>query len=591
MKSITMPNIFGCDTETYSEPSYGLKSIQIWGHSENVYITADSFDESDDDIRNTICHRFCVWLESLNNDTVLAWFNLAFDMSQIIRYIICYSAYAYTPEKADKKKWGTVSVLETPTKAYSMEIMTHAGYRVTFIDIANFLTATDLNTACHEWIGESKVEISTKRFPKSPSTPKEIEYAMHDAEITCKLAEKLMDEQVMEGTQYVTIAGRTMGHFKDYLRQQWGLKFDEWAFGKEWTKEEITEFKQVIEQKVRPSSRGGYCHMFRSGIIERCHHVDARSMYPSVMVSPFIPFGPMLEHEPPVANIKVHFPVGSFVLKPSKVPYFQFRSKVQCARYENTHPLNPGEMCDSVYLDGSYMLWDDELNLILDLYDCKIESDTVNYFQAKENTVLKEYVEMLYRGKMENTGTRRYYYKILLNSLYGKFLSRPDGEYVDYTNGERHTLVNDDRTLYYLPLGSFIAMGGRVRLCRAMSSIPYENLIYCDTDSIVFTGDIWPNITIGKYLNQWGIENDNFRFNGIGPKTYQEVAYDGSNLITKCAGLNRKVIETIGFGELKEGVTYTTLKSQRNPETWAINLIPTTHEVKCRTDVFGRFFR
>lgn len=582
--------VYGCDTETYSEPSYGLKSIQIWHPDQECYITADDYNRPDNVIRSEICHRFVIWLQGLEQDAILAWFNLTFDLSQFVQYLVCDSSLSYSPGKIDEERWGTVHLLETPMKAYTVEIMNSFGVRIKMIDIANFLTATNLNKACLEWCGERKNEVATKRFPKSKPTETERAYAMNDARITQHLMCKLMDEQVIEGAKYSTIAGRTMGHFKDYLKAQWGLTFNQWIFP-DMDEEEIAEAKRVFELMCRPSGRGGYCYAFRKGIFEHCHHVDARSMYPSAMVSEYIPYGMILTEKPEGPHFSVHFPTGRFRLKPEKVPYFQFRTIVQCERYAYEHPLKPGEMNDSVWLDGSYMLWDNEYQLIQDLYECDIDSDTVYYFKAKENRALKSYVEMLYKGKMENTGTKRNYYKILLNSLYGKFLSRPDGEYVDYTGKERHTRVNDDRAVYYFPLGSWIAKEGRVRLCRAMSSIDYKDLIYCDTDSIVFTGDRFPDITIGKYLNQWGIENDDFRMNCIGPKTYQEVSYDGSNIITKCAGLSREILNTIKFGELAEGKEYVTLKSRRDPTTWAINLIPTTHKVQLRTDVFGRFNR
>ena len=36
--------IYGCDTETYAENGeYGLKSIQLWGPSEEQYIIADDY--------------------------------------------------------------------------------------------------------------------------------------------------------------------------------------------------------------------------------------------------------------------------------------------------------------------------------------------------------------------------------------------------------------------------------------------------------------------------------------------------------------------------------------------------------------------
>lgn len=88
-----------------------------------------------------------------------------------------------------------------------------------------------------------------------------------------------------------------------------------------------------------------------------------------------------------------------------------------------------------------------------------------------ENVVLNPYVEELYKGKQENTGSKKLYFKYLLNALYGKFLTRPDGKGINYicVNGEwKRVKVETLKKVYYLPLGSWIAMMGRVTLMNAI---------------------------------------------------------------------------------------------------------------------------
>lgn len=172
----------------------------------------------------------------------------------------------------------------------------------------------------------------------------------------------------------------------------------------------------------------------------------------------------------------------------------------------------------------------------------------------------------------------------MLNSLYGKFLSRPDGVIISYSNKYRHKEEDNDRPTYYLPLGMFIAMMGRVTLLRAMGSLPFDDVLYCDTDSIIYKGDVEPNVTIGRCLGQWGVENTSFKANIVGAKTYQELCSDG-RIITKCAGLSHVILPTVGFGDLHIGKEYDVIKSERDKDSWAINLVKTKFKVTDRVSI------
>ena len=587
--------IYGCDTETYKDGVHrGLKSIQVSNATEDHYFTAEHWEHDDITIRNEISEKFVLWADSLEKTTILAWFNLNFDLSQFVHYLVCDSGFEYV--ERDEMLYGNLqkgqlNILEANNKTYKVELRNSKGNVVYFLDILNFLTDASLNSACKEWIGKKKVELPTKKFPKSPASELEKEYAINDARLTCELFQKLMESEVIEGHKFATIAGRTIGHYKQYLKDNFNLSFTEWCYGTK-DKEIVAIFNERNEQIIRNSNRGGYCYAFHKGIFRNCHHIDARSMYPSQMYKDYIPWGEILDEPPNEKHTVLHFITGSFKLKDKKVPYFQFRKKSQCQRYRYINLYNPGDMVADCILDGSYMLWDDELALIKDLYDYHIEDDKQYYIRMRPNTVLKGYVEYLYRGKMENKGTKRQYFKILLNALYGKFLTRPDGDIVSYKDKTRRNIPTDGKTLYYLPLGSWIAMSGRVCLCRAMSSIDYDDLLYCDTDSIIFKGDKYPDVKIGKWLGEWGIENERFDAHIIGPKTYQELNFGAipsipyNPLITKCAGLSRDILPTIRFGDLKEGNVYNVLKARRDPETWAISLEEQCHEVKPRLFTF-----
>ena len=333
-----------------------------------------------------------------------------------------------------------------------------------------------------------------------------------------------------------------------------------------------------------------------TGLFEDCTHIDARSMYPTQCVKPLIPVGGICWRKPNGPAFRIVFPSGFFRLKDGRIPYFQWRSKLQTARFHWMHNYEPGEYVKDCYLDGSLALWEEEWNIIQESYECiDVEITTEFWIRAIENIPLREYVRYLYKGKQENTGSVKLYFKILLNSLYGKFLTRPDGTVIHYVEGQRVKVEETDRRTYYLPLGAWIAMMGRIQLYRAMSSIPLDHVLYCDTDSIIFYGDEFPDVTIGKDLGEWSVECENVTAWIVGPKTYQELSKtDGpaprglraSLCLTKCAGMPRDIAEQLPFMRLKEGLRVECYKPRRDPLTMAINIEPTTFEVSTRAQIF-----
>lgn len=220
--------IYGVDTETYNTPSYGLKSIQVYGRTTH-YFTTDDWEQSDADIRNGIARQFVDWLDSLPHNCVLAFFNIDYDFSQFAHYLICDSQYEYVEHEIRLQRH-QIRVLESDKSLYKVEMVNANGRHIRMVDIANFLTSTTLNRACKEWIGKQKVAIESKDFVKAPATEIEKEYAIEDAKLTFELYNALVSNGVIEG-RTVTIAGRTMEHFKDHLKANYGLSFERWCWG------------------------------------------------------------------------------------------------------------------------------------------------------------------------------------------------------------------------------------------------------------------------------------------------------------------------------------------------------------------------
>lgn len=131
-------------------------------------------------------------------------------------------------------------------------------------------------------------------------------------------------------------------------------------------------------------------------------------------------------------------------------------------------------------------------------------------------------------------------------------------------------------------------MMGRVTLMKAIISLENQatDFIYCDTDSIVFKGKM-PNITIGKNLGEWSIEQEHININVVGQKTYQELLNDGT-VITKCAGMPSALKDLVPWLGLYDGLKIECSKPRRDKNTWAINIEPTEFTVSTKAQIFKR---
>ena len=574
---------YGIDTETYNQGGCGLKSIQIHGKKEQKYIaiTTDIVHASDEEIRYKLLDELFEFFESRENDAVFYFFNLTFDFSQMEKYFV----ERYEQRDGFRLKKGECNIMQSPNKMYSVRFRTKTCGRKIYFNDLWLLTNSSLNASAKAFVGQTKIFIDDKNFSKGIPSPTEQKYAMKDAEITFKLALALKDIHGFDLTEKITIGARSLALFDEVIKADGGGVNIAGALcpifgGPAKSIQDYFEIKskdvKIFEKMLRRSTRGGICQAFRTGIFTKCVHIDIHSAHPSQMVKS-IPYGPMLTEKPDGSYDTVVYPNGVFVLKPGGLKMMAFTSKANCLRYQYITENEPGIFVEDFALDGSYGIWKSEYDLIISQYDFAGTAKEY-YFKSRIDPRLSALIKTLYHGKETAEGARRNVYKYLLNSLYGKFLTRPDGERIIYSieDGKvtRHKEKDDTRKPVALPLGSWIATQTRVQLMSTALKIKdyNKNLLYCDTDSLIFRRyNGWENdIPISEELGGWGIESLPEKVNVVGPKTYQEVI-DGVTK-TKCAGLSRNVSDLIPFGKLKDGYQATRLKAERDPDTLAISL-------------------
>jgi len=296
---------------------------------------------------------------------------------------------------------------------------------------------------------------------------------------------------------------------------------------------------------IRPYYYGGRVQCFKKGIInDEINYFDINSAYPYAMTH---------EH-----------PIGDFISDYSENPelkghnFYKFQAKATGAfpfRDNDgalTFPDNGKEYIFAC--TGWELLKAQELDLLWDVkhIEQKIFYETKNF---------KKYVDHFYTIKCTSKkGSPEYIFsKLFLNSAYGKFAANPEKYKTTYLcgldefnyaltegyeiHGELHDklIISKDQDEsawrhYNIATGASVTGFVRAYLFDAIRKV--QKPIYCDTDSIVFSGG--HSLTLGQDLGQWDCEGI-FNCGGVGGKKiygFRNIV-DGNilNEKTACKGL------------------------------------------------------
>ena len=216
--------------------------------------------------------------------------------------------------------------------------------------------------------------------------------------------------------------------------------------------------------------------------------------------------------------------------------------------------------------DFELTLWDFEIETMKKCYE-NLEIEYIDYYRYKKKPLpwRKYYAYCYYKrleAKQNKDAFNVLYYKLLMNSSYGKSLERahidifenyilPDGTISSithekikpsYLNEEewQEKMINAKYT--YLPYGSQIPAYSRCDLIELALKIGYEKIVYFDTDSIFFIEDEETIANMKKYmptqnfLGGWKIEEYIDRAQFTAPKRYK-AEVNGKTYI-KAGGIN-----------------------------------------------------
>lgn len=326
-----------------------------------------------------------------------------------------------------------------------------------------------------------------------------IKYCIRDCEIIYKSLNNIFKNT---GKTFLTIASLSI-----YL------------FRSKFLKNNIYYNPELCEY-FRKSYYGGRNEIFKFNNNEKLHVYDINSLYPFVMKNIYFPDFNKLTYEENISLEKFIYLINRY----EGMAYLKLFHK------ENYFGFIPKKENQLLFPNGYFETHVNFNELRFALENNVIKIIKVNYviYGKKVKSIFTEFIDYYYNiRKNEKNEFMKFYYKILLNSLYGKFgiKKKYSEEYVSDISklndfGNEIKLFNEKRldayvlkenslsnSIYSIPLiSSYITSEGRIFLLKSLLNNE-KNVYYCDTDSIFINENEKFNGNIGNNLGEFKKEN------------------------------------------------------------------------------------
>lgn len=537
-------NYYACDFET------SVENEKTWVWSFGV----SKLYQNKVDIGTSI-EEFMNWALDGKSKT-LYFHNLKFD-GKFIMYYLLSNGYKQVKEYPKQKEFS--ALVDDMGNFYSMRIpyiYKNRNRYCTILDsyklfpssIENLAKAYDLG------IEKEKMDYDKVRYSNSEISEEDKKYLQHDVIIL----RKVLEIGINNGFTKTTIASNALNYYKNFL-----LSLDV----------NFTDlFPEITNEQfeyMQHAYKGG-CSMvnkkYRNKIV-KTHSYDVNSMYPWVLREKALPIGKPIfftgqYQKDEKYNLYIQHIKCEFYLKENSVPTIQVK---------NTWNFMGNEWIENSNTIIDLYLTNIDLELFFDNYDVYNLEYIDGYKFVGFQGCFNNYIDHFYDIKCNSTDkAMKNIAKLYLNSLYGKFGSKPVKKsvlfHIEDKRIKSQEIYESETKTIYLPIAIFVTSYARQKLFTNIKKV-LPIFIYCDTDSIHTTEKTDLLEQDSKKLGYFKYE-----YSGTGKyikqKTYI-VKYDkeyikkdenGENITTKicCAGLNQKLVDvnSVNFDDFAEGKTF-----------------------------------
>lgn len=399
-------------------------------------------------------------------------------------------------------------------------------------------------------IGEL-VGLPKQQMPETATSLMEITpYLQRDVEIVYKAIELLtttIQELGFHPRKILTAGSLAMTSFRTYIN----------GTPEKTTIEEITYNNgkyaytgRVIPTKyetiIRPAYRGARTEAFKTGYFQEATYIDVNALYPYTMAN--MPF-PNLKTETYANKPLENFTTNELLTNFTGV----IRCTIQTPANNGKIPLlpirwrSPGDGTPKErFTHGKRILtstWTiPEIKAAIEHGYKLQEIHEGVFYQTSRLNPFTRYQKELYQKRLEATGPLKHTIKLLQNELYGKWGQNKKGKQTSFIHPENAkkliqagyktvgrtgtTLIMQRPEQNYKPnyvnviISTLTTAHARLHMQKQLEKIPKKDLLYIDTDSIMFTGNHLQKYDIGIGLGQFKIVEENKQGKILGEKKY-----------------------------------------------------------------------
>ena len=528
---------YTADFETTTDP----EDCRVW-----AYAVCD-VDNPDIIWYGNSMEDFIDWCE-MHANCQLYFHNLAFDGAFIMDWLE-NNGWSWSEGRSSSYDQTYTTLIGETNQIYQITLAFTKYKKVRIYDSLKVIPLSVKAMAKSYGLEEGKGELDYEAYREvgHELTEEEKDYIRRDVQIVAKVLKQFLDE----GMSKMTAGANALYWYKKSLG---GVR----AFRHVYPVP--TEDEDMF---VRKAYRGGFTYTdprFAGQEVGEGIVLDVNSLYPSVMHDCLLPTGggKWFDGEPKptdsaplwVASLSFRFKV-----KPDHIPCLQIKGNM---RFGQTEYIRDSGAPVTIIITSV------DWKLINEQYDVRNVHWHGGYMYHGNDMQFKEYVdywaaEKIAAGKEGNQGKRQIA-KLMLNSLYGKFATRPN------IKGKKPVMCDDGILRYaemeeekrepvYLPVGVFITAYARYKTVSSAQAC-YDRFLYADTDSLHLIGTEYPEgLDIDPYkLGAWKHESTFSRAKFLHAKCYME-EIEGRTTV-HVAGMPSNLHEQVTFDNFDLGSVY-----------------------------------
>lgn len=536
-----------------------IKPLQPFEQSDTFFFVVDiendpdgkvlSIDSAWRDELGTIIHRlhyswsdWCDWFSPTARDDprfriVYAHNGGGWDWLSLAQYLLGDGA----------KKRQTITVAMASSKMVTMTVAYDKQFSVHFCDSLQLLRS-NLNDLGLKFVGEGKADTGGL-LPHKMEWGKMLAYQRQDTELLLKVLEtslKLIREKVAKIKSFsYTIGSTAMRVFRTI-----GLK-----------QNIIIPSDKKLKDFLRTAYTGGRVEVFRYGYYPKITVYDVNSLYPFAMLQTPVPATDRV--------IACNRPESSL----------GFVGVFRCTFNQRNRDVIPVLTVGGrgVY-EGSGCFFSPELQLLREVDPSGEIRFHEGYKFLDTEIVFADYIKKLWNLRLEDLGgPLGLICKYLMNSLYGKMGQHSEREKLVVVRnvsellklGANCTAVDEEYGVWkaqvdspcgfeHVGIAGMITSFARVCLYRGMMAFGFQNVVYCDTDSVHTIGEMNRSL-VGTDIGQYKKE---FEGEGVyaGKKLYALRDENGKEKIrakgVSVGGINGCRLKFSDLQSLSEGGTF-----------------------------------